>query len=93
MVGQWGRRREGGGKDPHRVCTVGQVSQPGFHLGIHPELGKGGYQEKREGYGYEAQGQPGTACLPRAQVIFVYHGESMKVRAGINCAHLLPTLI
>lgn len=29
----------------------------------------------------------------RAQVIFVYHGENMKGRTGINCAHLLPTLI
>lgn len=38
------------------------------------------------------QGPPGTDC-PCAQVIFVYQGEKTTVGTGINCAHLLPTLI
>lgn len=42
--------------------------------------------------GVGQQGPPGTDC-PCAQGIFVYHGEKTTVRTGINCAHLLPTLI
>lgn len=34
---------------------------------------------------------PGAACLEFR--FFVYHWESIKPYAGINCAHLLPTLI
>lgn len=42
--------------------------------------------------GVGLQGLPGNNC-PYAQVIFVYHGEKRTVHRGINCAHLLPTLI